>query len=24
LEGHHTVWASPRYFISRVVSIWPI
>jgi hypothetical protein len=22
--GHHTVWASPAYFLSRVVSIMPV
>ena len=22
--GHYTVWASPRYFVSRVVSVEPV
>jgi hypothetical protein len=24
LEGHHTVWASPAYLVSHVVSVEPV
>jgi hypothetical protein len=23
-EGHYTVWASPAYFVSRIVSVMPL